>query len=516
MNLIPEQSGTTPNYWCTWGIQNSSLKSREDAENLVFTGDQGARSARENLNADVLFGENGWSSQFDGIRGDLSLVLDDGWDVPYGIHPQENLSSFGSVLPDLQRFPFCTGTPEERLEKLNRMVQSRGWRDVGLWIAPQVTGETREHPASGQEQEAFLRDRLRWTSEAGIRLWKVDWGIRCRDLQYRRRITEIAKEINPEILIEHSVGLSPLNAADSSQEDGAQTGSGRFADMGDDLLQRISCLLSFSEMVRIYDLLYPLTIPTAIDRLAFYLSCSDGVLLNVEDELYLGAAAGCSFGIMRSGKGVEVDENGEIIRPRDRRLLEVFRAVRWQRIAPAWKSSYQEPVTLSKTILTDRWTYRPDSVWLKRVFNQKISQGAPAVLARNLPLPQVSSRTGDFPWTVVSRHPNGAVAIGFLPRISDGQGFYTPAAALSLPIPCEGIPIGVFGVFDTLSFPVEDGAKRLIGQDLARSEAVDVSAFLRIHEGRAEISGEVVNVLNLPVDGDFSDPGIVLKLIPED
>ena len=126
MNLIPEQSGTTPNYWCTWGIQNSSLRSREHAENLVFTGDQGAHSARENLNAELLFGKNGWSDQFDGIRGDLSLMLDDGWDVAYGIHPKENLSSFGSVLPDPQRFPFCTGSPEERLEKLNRKVQSRG------------------------------------------------------------------------------------------------------------------------------------------------------------------------------------------------------------------------------------------------------------------------------------------------------------------------------------------------------------------------------------------------------
>ena len=25
MNLIPEQPGSTPNYWCTWGIQNFSL-----------------------------------------------------------------------------------------------------------------------------------------------------------------------------------------------------------------------------------------------------------------------------------------------------------------------------------------------------------------------------------------------------------------------------------------------------------------------------------------------------------
>lgn len=514
MNLIPEQSGTTPNYWCTWGIQNSSLQSREHAENLVFTGDQGAHSARENLNAELLFGKNGWSDQFDGIRGDLSLMLDDGWDVAYGIHPKENLSSFGSVLPDPQRFPFCTGSPEERLEKLNRKVQSRGWRDVGLWIAPQVTGETREHPATGKEQETFLRDRLRWTSEAGIRLWKVDWGIRSGDLQYRRLISEIAREINPEIRIEHSVGLSPLNAAETSPE-GKQRGSGRFADMGDDLLQKISCLLSFSDMVRIYDLLYPLTVPTSIDRLAFYLSCSDGVLLNVENELYLGAASGTSFGIMRSEREPEPQIDLGPIQSRDRKILELFRAVRWQRIAPAWKSSYQEPVTLSKTILTDCWTYRPDTVWLKRVFNQKISQGAPAVLARNLPLPQVLSRSGEVPYLVTSRHPNGAISIGFLPRLSDDRGFYTPPATVALSIPCEGVPIGVFGVFESLRFPVANGKKRLIGQDLAQSEAVDLSAFLQIHENIAEISGEVVKAVTVSKEGDFSDPGIVLKLLPE-
>ena len=75
----------------------------------------------------------------------------------------------------------------------------------------------------------------------------------------------------------------------------------------------------------------------------------------------------------------------------------------------------------------------------------------------------------------------------------------------------------VAGMSEFYSLVEKQGSapQRLIGQDLAQSEAVDLSAFLRIHENIAEISGEVVKAVTVSKEGDFSDPGIVLKLLPE-
>ena len=91
MNLIPEKAGKTPNYWCTWHTQNFSgiTEPLESMSPALFEGDQGAKSARSRLNQEALFGECGWADFFPEIRRDLYLMLDDGWDVPYGVHPDE-------------------------------------------------------------------------------------------------------------------------------------------------------------------------------------------------------------------------------------------------------------------------------------------------------------------------------------------------------------------------------------------------------------------------------------------
>ena len=60
-----------------------------------------------------------WLQQFPKIRGDLYLMLDDGWDVPYGVHPDKSRDRFGTLELDEERFPSFTGTPAQRLKKLN-------------------------------------------------------------------------------------------------------------------------------------------------------------------------------------------------------------------------------------------------------------------------------------------------------------------------------------------------------------------------------------------------------------
>ena len=78
-------SDCPPNYWCTWATQGSQLGRSIAGGKLDFPGDQGRPGQRDNLNEAVLFGQDGWAvSDWEGARKDLYLMLDDGWDVPYG------------------------------------------------------------------------------------------------------------------------------------------------------------------------------------------------------------------------------------------------------------------------------------------------------------------------------------------------------------------------------------------------------------------------------------------------
>lgn len=84
----------TPSYWCTWSTQNRVAEDKKGRENnfdsAAFLGDQGAQLARAEMNEDNIFRSGGWADFYPEIRGDLFFMLDDGWDVPYGVHPDKN------------------------------------------------------------------------------------------------------------------------------------------------------------------------------------------------------------------------------------------------------------------------------------------------------------------------------------------------------------------------------------------------------------------------------------------
>ena len=76
MNLIPASPRTTGNYFCTWDSQCDEMYMRDPSASYV--------PSRDAMCEDFLFGRDGLLRSFDGARGDLIVVLDDGWDVPYG------------------------------------------------------------------------------------------------------------------------------------------------------------------------------------------------------------------------------------------------------------------------------------------------------------------------------------------------------------------------------------------------------------------------------------------------
>ena len=102
---------------------------------------------------------------------------------------------------------------------------------------------------------------------------------------------------------------------------------------------------------------------------------------------------------------------------------------------------------MDERILWDEWTYKQGETWRTKLVGERLRQGAPARVARGLPLPQVAAE-GEPPYVVASHHPNGAVAIAALPRTSPELGSYMPAADVTLDLSAfDSVgPIGVLEI----------------------------------------------------------------------
>lgn len=508
MNIIPDSPGQTPNYWCSWSTQNYENKpapAGEEATPLVFIGDQGAKAARDAITEETIFGPNGWIHQFPAVRKDLFFLLDDGWDVPFGVHPDTRRDQFGSLEVAVDRFPSCTGHPAQRLKKLNEMVKSHGWRGLGIWVAAQNTGEALE--ATGPQSEAYWRQRVLWSRDAQVHYWKVDWGTHCDSVEFRRMLTELAKEHCPELWIEHANCSVALNGgADNPANRGA-----RFRDREEDAVKGAN-MLAVSRILRSYDVSAQLSVPTTLDRVAGLLQ-GDGGLVNCEDELYLGAALGCAVGVMRSSRWNEYSEVPYDPWQQKKRLDEVTRAIRWQRLAPAFAGT---ALLESQEVLRDEWRFASGDSWFTSVNGHLIAQEAPAVVARNMPLPEVeySANEPERPYIVASKNPNGAVTVAALGRIKNERTPCSPSAAVTLGLDRLPEHLGVFGSFDALRLEVaeRESLSGIFAQDLAGDCAVDITDQV-IRDGNTIcIPGALLAQIGLSaaVVGDLSQPGLAI------
>ena len=154
-------------------------------------------------------------------------------------------------------------------------------------------------------------------------------------------------------------------------------------------------ILQHTDVYRTYDVTSILSLPTTLDRVAEMLKGAEGHsevhgLLNVEDEVYVAAAMGCTMGVlrhpligMRPGNDTDLFFNGP--RQTKKRMDEVVRALRWQRIAPPFSPGLGS-VTLSDEILTDSWIFERGQTWQNEIIGKTVRQGAPASLARNFKL----------------------------------------------------------------------------------------------------------------------------------
>ena len=449
MNIIPKSSGKTPNYWCTWLSQNDIaaqgfVPDVEPAE-LAFLGDRGAQKARDVMHEQTLF-DKPWAlaEQFEDIRGELIFMLDDGWDVPYGVHPDKRMDGFGSLELNKARFPSCQGTPAQRLKTLSDRFKALGWKGLGVWVCAHRTGKDYRTPLEDDKEiENYYRQRILWSKEAGVAYWKVDWGAHDRNPAYREMITRLAAELYPELIVEHAVPIIPINAAKVGEDTRFvqdEFSAGKFQEVAPK-----------STVFRSYDYLNPLAVSTTLDRLAFLFEQGSG-LVNCEDVEYVGAALGCALGLMKSE--LFYDKRDETIA-----------AVRWLGVAPAFAGG---SFVKSESVKEDKFFFENGSSWFSPVIGKEITQGAPSVMARNMPLPVV--RGENPPYVVASKNPNGAVAVAAVKASSNSGGEQPPEVMLQ----ASGAKyVGVFGDFEKLVLQT-GRAKRVFVQNLAYGNAKEL------------------------------------------
>lgn len=488
-SLVPVKPSGAPNYWCTWAAQNYMYGQHQaELDPAILEGESGSKLAHDAMTELALFGTDGWANRFfPRVRSDLFFLLDDGWES----------GGTSTFEVNTEKFPSFVGSSEDRLKKLNRAVQDRGWRGAGLWC--------RNTPGGTAD---FRLERL--SAAAEIHYWKIDIG----DPNFN--LTRLRDTSRLPLTLEHVHGEMPIN--------GDWRADGRFGVQAP-TSRRIE-ILKHTDVYRTYDVTSILSLPTTLDRVAAMLKGAEGDseirgLLNVEDEVYVAAVLGCTMGIMRHpliglrpGDDVDLFFNGP--RMTKKRMDEVVRALRWQRIAPPFSPGIGD-VKISSEILTDSWRFERGQTWQAEIIGNDVRQGAPAVIARNLDLPLVKAY-GERPFIFASRFPNGAVAIAAQERTQVDKAWFMPPCAVSLSISDAPGPFGIFGQFESLTLVSDESlqGRRILAQDLAGDEAFDVSHAVSINGNSLQIPGNLIRKigLNSATPGDLSSPGLLLAIAP--
>jgi hypothetical protein len=487
-NLVPRDQGRANNYWCTWAAQNYMYgQGQASLDSTILEGESGAQLARKALTETIVFGASGWAKEFfPRVRSELLFLFDDGWET----------GGNASFELDTAKFPSFSGSEADRLRKLNHAIKECGWQGAALWCRNPPDGK------AGQNFETL-------SSNAGIDYWKIDIG----DPTFA--LIKLRDKAGIPLVLEYACGGGPLNGDwHAAGVLGPQRwDSGRME------------ILRNADVYRIYDTTSMLSLPTTLDRVSQLLDTAQGHpevhgLLNAEDEVYIAAALGCTMGVMRCpliglrpGKDIDLFFNGP--RQTKRRMDEVTRAVRWQRIAPPFAAGAGS-VRLSSEILTDSWTFRSGETWMAELAGATAYQGAPAYITRNLDLPEVKAG-GDKPFIFAARFPNGAVAVAAQERTRVDRAWYMPSCDISLTVADARGPFGVFGDFGdlTLIFDRPPGVSRILAQDLAGDTATDITARVRAEGRTVRIPREVIRSAGLRdrTEGDLSSPGAVFAVL---
>lgn len=487
MNFIPKTSTPCGDYLCTWELQENT------AHILGLTGTK-CSDQRDALDGNTLFGDTNYFHIVPReYRSGLYLVIDDGWDVPYGT-PNEKGQPFGSCDPDKDKWQYGD-TAVERLKGIVERVKALGYAGLGIWVATRTYYED-ERPVSFEEAKEYWSERARQSHEAGVSYWKIDWGYHC-DVPYRTMMTEVLREYAPEIIVEHAFCQPP------------------FSQMGDIERRRgeTAKILPVSDVFRLYDVSKPFEDSSMLCRADEALSSASKRmpsntlldtmgLLNGEVCAYVCASLGLTAGIMHYGGNDEA-------------------MLRWHRIAPPF-SVYDAEYKRSDETLTDSMYFDRKPLWWINVAGQYLEEKAPAVMARGCELPKVTPLSGLKPFVCASRNPkSGAYSIATFNRTVDPNSDIIALADIELKVAETDALVGAFGYFGslTLIYPEDISGKRIYVEDLLADidnpdAAVDVTDEVTMNGSSVTLDGRLLRRYGRLCRHDFdgSIPSAIIAL----
>lgn len=431
-----------PDYYCTWLEQGR----RWAKENYPFSDPLAAWAigAPDMVNSHDLLGPDGMSEAVPAdLRSELIFLIDSGWDVPYGTVNADDIK-FGTLDADTERFPETAGkSPADKLSWLSAEFKKKGWKGIGIWVAAHEANGLLE----GEKQTAFWRQKLIESKEAGVLYWKVDWGKRMYDADFRRMLTELGREIYPELWIEHAL-VPPGHLNDGK-------GTGYFRD--ERCLVSADGQLRFADVFRTYDCTWSVNNSVTMGRAAVMMKlaegkeCSGKCILNLESAPVLAVALGGTFGVMTPpASSILPEELAAADDSMDNARLgfdDLRAAVNFRRSAAPSAVGLKETVNnISAEWLTDEYVLPP----IYGSDSGKVKIMVPAVITRGIPLPQVNAGDGDVPMLAATAYPGNVYAFAALPRAIDGE-IKNPAAEVVFALPSAPEKVGIFGVFGKIT-----------------------------------------------------------------
>jgi len=507
INLVPEEPATAANYWCTWYAQNYWQQRGGEITDFEAINNP---NAREELTYDHLYNrEEGWATTYlSRGRRDYFFLIDHGWQtkrkeertVP-GSQP------FFSMQIDPRDFKeYASVDAQESLRLFNQEIKRHGWRGLGLWVR-------------GTVSEEAARTFVQWSKHAGVEYWKIDGG-GTRDFHSYR----IKQAIYPELQLEYINGAPPLNP--HWDDPNRKSYPSLFAEHGSKQKSMLS-ILQNSDVFRTYDVAPILVSTSTMQRVNDILKQTQGqskyvAILNIQDDPQVAAGTGCLIASKRHPNYMERTYKGQDFHHQIRgkrmvqnRMNEIERFGRWQRIAPAFAAGVGSYVA-SDHDLIDSYPHTERDTWFKPCWGKIVYQGAPAIMARNMPLPKVEVQ-GEAPYVMASTYPNGPVCVATEGRVKPTDQWFEPRARVFIQVKEATQPIGIFGHYDELviefATPIGD-VKHVWAQDLLAEGATDIKEKVAIQGHTLTIPGKLIDHLGTSSGdkNDISVPGLVLQL----
>ena len=511
-NLVPDKPAEySPHYWCTWYVQNYWQQRGGEITDFGKLTNLGAQQEMSHHN---IFNEkDGWAHYMKRGREDLTFLIDHGWQPVEGDWDKLPGRPYFNFRADAKDFPSYAGMePQEQMKTFNEELKALGWRGLGIWVRGQV---------SLAEMETFTK----WSKHAGVTYWKIDGGDTGQYLAMQAK-----RKHYPELFMEHAHAPGHFNA--NTDVPNAQEYPSTFA-AGESNAERTLRNLKNTDVIRVYDVAPHLITPTTIQRINDILLQTNGdssytAIINTQDLPYASMALGTSIASKRHPNYMERTLNGRDLHHQleDDRMMqfcmnEVERLGRWSRIAmpiPVGVGSYRR----SEQYLIDHYTHDKYSTWNRSTYGKKLYQGAPAIMARNMPLPTVEADAeGNVPYVMASTYPNGATAIATEPRVTDKRKVWFPRAGVTVKIHDASKVIGVAGHYGSLTLEFAgslDSVTHVWAQDLLDVKSEDIISKVKISGNKLTIPGKLIDRIGTAAkdEGDLSAPGMVIRLEGKD